>query len=85
MPIKMIRNSTDADLQLWDGRVLLTTVPAAGSVQQVSVVITQVIDGAVTYANRQGAFVDGDSYDVTLTAAGTLLFSGNQSQVSFTP
>jgi hypothetical protein len=78
MLITLIRNSTGATLQLFDGVTQLgQDLPNGGSIQHVPITITSVTRGGVRFANHQGGFADDQSYTATFTAA--------PATVSFTP
>lgn len=89
MPITLIRNETGAQLELWDVGTQIASLPNGGSVQQVPITITSVIRAGVSYHNRQGEFMNNDSYLATFQAAAppqpaTVLFTGNTGIVRFT-
>lgn len=92
MAITLIRNSTGAELVLFDvGRQLadLTNGGPGSSVQQVPTTITSVSRGGVSYHNRQGAFMNGDSYLAEFVAAAppqpaAVRFTGHTGTVTFT-
>jgi len=89
MAIHTIRNNTGQQLELWDVGVQLANLADGQAVHTVPITITSVTRGGVGYHNRQGAFVDGDSYEATFIAGNplqpaTVRFTGNQHTVSFT-
>jgi len=89
MPITLIRNETGAQMQLFDVGTQLADLPAGGSAQQVPITITSVTRGGVAFSNRQGGFMNSDSYVATFVAAvppqpATVRFAGNTGTVNFT-
>jgi hypothetical protein len=84
MPITLIRNSTGAQLTLLDVRTPLANLPDGASAQQVPITITSVTRGGVAFSNRQGGFMNNDSYVATFVAPATVSFTGNTGTVNFT-
>ncbi len=88
MAIHTIRNDTGAQLELWDFGEQLVNLANGQAIHTVpititSVTITRVARGGVSYHNRAGAFVNGDSYRATLNGA-SVIFTGNGNVVTYT-
>lgn len=84
MAIHTIRNNTGQQLELWNAEVQLANLNDGQAVHTVPITISSVTRGGVGYHNRHGAFLHDDSYSATFIAAtGTVLFTGNNGNVSF--
>jgi hypothetical protein len=88
MPIQMVRNNTGGMLELWNGGQQLANLPNGGSIINLPITITSVTLQNVGYHNRQGGFVNNDSYLATFQAArpgspAMVVFTGNSGVVTF--
>lgn len=89
MPIHTIRNNTGGRLQLWDVGTMLADLGDGDAIQFLHIVIIRVTLNGVEYPHRHGAFRNGDSYSATFLPAvstnpATVMFAGNEGNVSFT-
>jgi hypothetical protein len=86
MPINTIQNETGSVLTLYDGPDVLATIQPDGSAQQVPITILTVAAGGTQFTQKQGGFMNGDSYSAALTDAPAVVFTGNTGNpITFTP
>ena len=65
MPIHTIRNNATQNLELWDAGRRLGILPPGSALHNAPVTISGVTLGGLGYHTRRGAFVNGESYEVT--------------------
>lgn len=89
MAIHTITNNTGAQLELWDAGNRLANLANGQSVHTVPITISSVTRAGVGFMNRNGVFMNDDSYSATYVAAAapnpaTVVFTGNAGVVRFT-